>query len=115
MSEDAGLDMAMVESLQGLLGPKFTELVEAFVSDGARRMDKLKQAAEGPDLEQIRSEAHGLKGSCRNLGANALADVCADIEDRAHKGDSGNLEQNLASAEQLFADVSQCLTAMLDA
>ncbi|WP_096084558.1 Hpt domain-containing protein [Agaribacterium haliotis] len=109
MSEQMLLDQAMLHQLKDLLGEKFETLVTAFIDDGGKRLERLSLAVTGPEFHIVRAEAHGLKGSCRNIGANALADICADIENAAQKEDASNLAPNLASALQMFADVCEQL------
>ena len=113
MSESNMLDQAMIDSLKDLLGEKFIELVSAFISDCSARLERMQDAVDAPDLSVIRSEAHGIKGSSRNIGANALGDICSIIETKAAKGDDSDLEQNLASAQQHFADVKAALSRMI--
>ena len=105
MSDVQHIDAAMIEQLRELLGERFGELVERFVSDGNRRLQLLQSAVADLNFEVIHAEAHGLKGSSRNLGAGPLGDYCQQLENDGKNKNSPSLEQTLAAVEQEFAAV----------
>lgn len=111
--ETASLDNAMLESLESLLGEKFLLLVTSYLSDCKDRLGRIRSALDPLDLVVIKNEAHGIKGSSRNLGANPLADVCSEVEAQARQGDDTDLEQKVSAIEQLFAAVAVELEARL--
>ncbi|MFL0799190.1 MAG: Hpt domain-containing protein [Agarilytica sp.] len=111
MSDD--VDLENLNMLKDLLGDKFIELIETFISDSAQRIDAIQRALASGDIEQIRHQTHGLKGSCRNLGANPLGDLCQVMETQAHEGQLTDGEQQLAAIEQKLAAVNGALKSLL--
>lgn len=109
MTLDNKVDAGMLSQLQELLGTRFGELVDRFIGDGSRRMELLRTAVVEKDYEAIHAQAHGLKGSSRNMGANGLGDICGDLEERGRTSDGDNLPALFAALEQEFAAVCQCL------
>ncbi len=109
----AVLDQDMLQGLKTLLGDKFTQLVDAYISDGEARLQRLQSALETTDLGVIKDEAHGIKGSSRNIGANPLAEICEDIEAQARKGDATDMEQKISAVQQGFAAVCRELQALI--
>lgn len=107
------VDATMLSSLKELLGDKFNQLITVYIQDSTDRFDRLKSAWESQDLLIIKDEAHGIKGSSRNIGANSLADICAEIETLARAGQSDGFEQKISAAEQVFAAVSEELKTYL--
>ena len=105
----ARLDTQMLTQLQELLGARFPELVQRFEDDGARRLALLHVAVDDLDFEAIHAEAHGLKGSSRNMGANTLGDLCAEIEERGRTQDPLDLTVLRKGCEQEFKAVCQLL------
>lgn len=99
------VDTAMLGQLQELLGARFCELVDRYSSDGSRRIELLRQAIAAGDLDTVHAEAHGLKGSSRNVGANALGDLCAELEEKGRNCDDEGLGALFAAVEQEFAAV----------
>lgn len=92
------INQVIVAELKELLQEGFPILVERFVDDGEVRLAKMNAAIAVNDSETLYAEAHGLKGSSRNVGADDLAKQCAMLE---HMGQ----QQNLADAATTFAAV----------
>jgi len=79
----------MIAELKDILADDFNTLVDSFVEDAQRRLRKLKEGIAASDSDMIRTEAHSLKGSSLNLGAQLLPELCSQME---NKGKSGDLE-----------------------
>lgn len=110
MSSEQHIDSAMIQQLRELLEDRFGELVARFVSDGQRRINLLKEAMEGRQFDVIFAEAHGLKGSSRNVGAGPLGDLCAKLEAQGKVAcPADDMEQLFAAIEQEFAAVCSAL------
>lgn len=99
------IDGVMLAQLQELLGERFAELVERFVSDGNRRLELLRVAVPAQNFDVIHAEAHGLKGSSRNVGANDLGEVCGVLEQRGRDANPSDIDTLFVSVEQEFAAV----------
>lgn len=110
-SDQDKIDQAMLEQLQELLGERFAELVDRFVGDGNKRMALLRSAVPARDYDVIHAEAHGLKGSSRNIGANTLGTLCGDLEHLGRVGEDQDIETLFAALEQEFAAVCQILAS----
>ena len=105
MATSARIDAAMMSQLQELLGDRFGELVERFIQDGERRLSLLRSAVVQPDFDVVHAEAHGLKGSSRNIGANDLGGLCGDLEQLGKERSAVNMSTVFAAVEQEFAAV----------
>lgn len=99
------VDLAMLENLKTILEERFNLLLSTYISDSENRRERLRQAIENHDFLSIRHEAHGLKGSSRNIGANNFADICAIVEAQATHEDDTGLQQNFAAIENRLAAV----------
>ncbi len=91
----------------GMGDPSFTaELIDIMLEDGYSRVHMLRQAFDAQEMESVGKLAHSLKGAALNVGANALADLCASIDDTARNlrvlVEAGRIE----ALEQEFAHVS---------
>jgi len=109
MSAQNRIDRVMMNQLKELLDDRFNELLERFVEDSSKRLGLLKDAVPSRNYKVIHSEAHGLKGSCRNLGANPLGDLCSQLEDQGKSESDKGLESLFAAVEQEFAGVLDAL------
>src|SRR5262249_10550268 len=58
----------------------FDEIVDLFAEEGARRLASIRDALRDGRVESLHAEAHKLHGTCRNIGALRMAEVCAKIE-----------------------------------
>lgn len=105
MANAAKIDTAMTAQLKDLLGDRFGELVDRFIQDGERRMGLLRQAVAAQDFVVVHAEAHGLKGSSRNIGANTLGTYCGELEQVGKEHRAAAMPTLLAAVEQEFAAV----------
>jgi len=108
------LDITILDSLRELLENKFAELIGTFKTDSARRIALIENAIAEQNFNVISQEAHGLKGSCRNLGANSLALVCDQMEQDANAGDGSQMEQLFSAIEQQFAAVAAAMDDLVE-
>ncbi|WP_045860414.1 Hpt domain-containing protein [Teredinibacter purpureus] len=114
MSElNVDIDLPMLESLRDLLGEKFPELIRTYNEDCAARISRMGIALENHDFVQINHEAHGVKGSSRNMGANSLALLCDQMETKAKVEDAVAMPQIFSAIEQEFAATAQQLNNLL--
>ena len=79
--ESATLDRAVLKNLSTLSDDiEFMhDLIHGFLFDTERLIEKIGQAVEADDIEQILDLVHALKGSARSIGATALADQAHHI------------------------------------
>ncbi|WP_328469645.1 Hpt domain-containing protein [Actinoplanes sp. NBC_00393] len=61
------------------------------------------------DPGPVRDQAHSLKGSAANIGATALAELCASVEDQAR---AGTVADPAATADRVRAEVAGALRAV---
>ena len=112
MSEEI-IDFVTLDSLKELLGDAFGELISTYLEDSAKRVEKLKVAIPEKEFNTVTHEAHGLKGSSRNLGITKLGNVCEKLEHDAKDNIADNFEQYFTAVEQEFAAVSEVLREYL--
>jgi PAS domain S-box-containing protein len=102
LSSASVLDQNVLDKLRGLRQPgepdPVVELIDLFLEDMPKHTRKMEEALKREDAAGLKSAAHSLKGSSRNMGALRLGQLCADLETQAKEG-------NLTQAPQLFADI----------
>jgi PAS domain S-box-containing protein len=76
------------------------ELFDLFKEDSPRHLDKLHQAVERNDSEEVASEAHMLKGMLSNLSAKPAAAAAASLERLAHEGKTVEFAASFAALEK---------------
>jgi signal transduction histidine kinase/CheY-like chemotaxis protein/HPt (histidine-containing phosphotransfer) domain-containing protein len=75
---------------------------EQFEADVQALRQELSEAAKIGKAEQLKDSAHGLKGLCRTLGLNRLADACKHIETLSLSAGSPDWSPVLTDLETAF-------------
>ena len=87
------------------------ELIASFETDTASRFERLHESFLRRDAARVKAEAHSMRGSSRQMGAEALADLCQALEGGAPAMNWPELECQAKQAEACFAEV---LSAMAE-
>ena len=74
---DTHLDRDVLKALQEVMEDEYPTLLETFLADSEKRLSLLLKAG---DAETLGATAHSLKGSCSNMGAIRLAELCHELE-----------------------------------
>jgi two-component system, sensor histidine kinase and response regulator len=90
-------------------------LIEIFLETAPRDIEKAATALRGSDATELEEAAHKLKGSCGNLGAARLRDLCQQLEKLGREGSLQAAPELLASVEDEFGRVRTELVAALNA
>jgi HPt (histidine-containing phosphotransfer) domain-containing protein len=85
------------------------DVVSLFLSDGAFRLETLRDAITADRSEEIQNSAHSLRGSALNLGATHLAKLLRTVEEAARQGDTATASKHINSITEEFDRVSQAL------
>ena len=87
------------------------ELVQMFKDEGSPALGRMTTAAEMHDPEELRREAHALRGAAANFGAQPLNDLCQQIENEARAGDFSNTTSLLQKVREEYFRVENALQA----
>jgi histidine phosphotransfer protein HptB len=109
MVDEASLSEKMLGELRELLADNFNELINRYVTDSQTRFELLQKAVAELDFKTIHFEAHGIKGSSRNMGANLLAEIMGELEALGYAQNSQNLESLFTAAQLEFIRVVEGL------
>ncbi|HEX6862472.1 MAG TPA: ATP-binding protein [Thermoanaerobaculia bacterium] len=91
-------DLARLEEAAGK--PLVRTVVETFLTEMPRRLERLRDALGRADAEKLAFAAHSLKGSCGQIGALRLATLSAELETAGRQG-------RLEAAPALLADLDR--------
>ncbi|WIM98836.1 Hpt domain-containing protein [Actinoplanes oblitus] len=85
-------------------------LLRNFAARTPDAVDQVTASLENAaDLGVLRDQAHALKGSAGNIGAAALATLCATVEDQAR---AGKLTDPVSMAGRIRAEAAGALRAV---
>jgi HPt (histidine-containing phosphotransfer) domain-containing protein len=62
-------------------------LIDLFLSELPNYENELKQAITTKDSDALYLAAHKFRGSCSNLGATAMVELCKELETLGRNGD----------------------------
>jgi len=97
------LDYNVLALLQDVMEDGYPLLLDTFLSDSEGRLNSLHQAALAQDAEALRRAAHSFKGSCGNMGAPLLAELCRQLEELGRAGELSGAPALLEQAVREFS------------
>ncbi len=92
---------------------ELARLIELFAASAPASIATMKRAVGESNAAELSMAAHTLKGSCGNFGASALAELCAQIEQAADRGDLDRTGELVASAEKELGRLIEALQSHL--
>lgn len=105
MAHEASLNAEMLNELRELLAENFNELINRYIADSHMRFNTLQLAIAQLDFKVIYYEAHGIKGSSRNMGANTLAEIMGRLEALGQEQSAQNLSEIFSDAQAEYSKV----------
>ena len=103
------LDQEIMAELQLIMEDDLPKLINSFKHNSRKLINELSECLVNADQEGFVMRIHSLKGSCRNIGAAKLGDVCQQIETAAR---ADQFNTSLSDLEQLKTELSQVEQAL---
>lgn len=97
---DIHLDRDVLSALQEVMEEEYPMLLDTFLADSDARMRQLHKTRDADTLGAI---AHSFKGSCSNMGAIRLAQLCNKLEQRSKQKSQEGIEQLVDEIDGEFA------------
>ena len=114
-TEPTILDPAALERLEEWGGPGLTkEIVQLFLAHGPVRMDQIRGALDGDDLEAPERGAHSLKSSAANVGAHHVHRVASEVELAASDGDLQRVRELIPDLDEAYAEATRELEMIVE-
>jgi two-component system, sensor histidine kinase and response regulator len=103
---DALIDEGRMRSFRDDYADIADQLLDLFLSSTPPLIDELHAAVDAGDRDELRRAAHKLKGSCQNIGATFMADLCRMIEtaESGHRETVAELGAALQPTEAAIRD-----------
>lgn len=99
------IDSSVIETLKELGDDEFfLELVDLFTSQSTTLVSEIVLAVKEKDSVKLSQSAHKFKGSCLNLGATSLGDLCKKLELKGKSGDLSETEELASKLEPLYLE-----------
>lgn len=112
-SEDTSvIDPSALKEMFGDDDETFKEILLDFVEPSLDIVQEIKDGYEARDAQAIGAAGHKLKSSSRAVGANALADLCAELEVVGKGDDWEGIEASLQKLDPLMEQVTNYIKAL---
>lgn len=85
------------------------DLLEIFLDDTPHQISALYEAVENNRAEDIRLQAHTIKGSAANIGAPALKEAALNMENSGRDGDTSNAVSLFLAVKKEYARLEAVL------
>ena len=113
MTDKPHLDEEALAELQDVMEDEFEVLIQTYISDSRERIAALKRALEHNDVDTFTKAAHSFKGSCINIGAPRLGELCLRAEKAGKSGNLAGGDDMISAIEGEFRTVSEMLGELL--
>lgn len=111
------LDPAVIDNLRQLTPAGepdvLAEVLELFLQDVPRRIATIRGASAVGDAAELYKTAHSLKGSAGNIGAQALFEVCRQLDDKGRAGDLTDANRLVDALDAEFKRVEVAIRQLL--
>jgi HPt (histidine-containing phosphotransfer) domain-containing protein len=108
------IDEAALERLEEWGGPSLSnEIVRLFLDHGPTRMDQIRGAIDGEDLDVPERGAHSLKSSAANVGARHVQEAASELELAASGGDLQRFRGLIPNLEAAYAQAAEQLAVLV--
>lgn len=101
MTAPTGIDPAPLDRIRQAGGDALAEkILGLFLHHGPLRLDTAREAAATGDADALERSTHSLKSSAAQMGAERLAEICRELEERARKGEMAGTSTLVTSADE---------------
>jgi len=110
--DPASLDS--IRSLRGVGGEKMVrEVVDLYLESSSSLVKDLCSGLSQGDAEAVRQDAHALKSSSQNVGANALATLSQKLEEMGRSGELEDTDRYKVELDKLYPITVLALKAVV--
>jgi HPt (histidine-containing phosphotransfer) domain-containing protein len=104
-----------LQELRGLAAEGEPDMVEQllrmFLLETPGRIQNIRGSVVAGNARGVLQTAHLLKGTCRQLGVTAMAEICQELEARGQSGDLEECEVVIGRIERAFRETKELLQA----
>ena len=109
----AAVDISVLKSLVGDDMDTVREFLAEFLHSARTQAAEIIASCEAHDTDAVGAVAHKLKASSRSVGALALGDLCAELEDAGRAGRGSEIVERRERFELAMTAVDRCIVETL--
>ena len=107
------LDASVLQSLRELGGDDFlAEVIDTFRVEAPNLLATLRRSLVQADADELRRAAHTLKSNGATFGAEAFAELCRELEERARNGELDGATELTDRIEAEYGRLEEALAAL---
>ncbi|HVQ28742.1 MAG TPA: response regulator, partial [Vicinamibacteria bacterium] len=112
LADDGAVDDTVLDQLLAIDegGGLLTEVIDTFLRIAPVRLATLARTAERKDAAGLERAAHSFLGSCANLGARRMAEICGAMEVAARAGSTDGALGHVDRLKAEYVGVKKALT-----
>ena len=104
------IDQDVIDSLTEIGDKEFlVELIDIFLSQSKGLIQEIIKAVGECNASDLMKSSHKLKGSCLNLGANDLGNICHQLEAKGKENDFSNIAQIIQPLDSVYQQTCEAL------
>ena len=89
------------------------KVLSMFIEQGEQQMEEIKAALAANQIQELGSQAHKLKGSALNIGAEELAETCRQMEMKGRENDGSGMKELVEKLIRDFESAKKALSEYL--
>lgn len=113
MVDTPHLDEEALAELRDVMDEEFELLIQTYLKDSSERIANLKTALKEGEADSFAKTAHSFKGSCINIGAPRLGELCQQAEKAGQGERLSDAGPVLDAIEAEFQQVTDGLHALM--
>jgi len=107
------LDLNNLNMLKEIIGNELKDVLNLYMQSTPDNILMLREAVATSTISTVQLQAHTLKGSSANIGANQLSMLSAELEQKAKNGDTDSMPGLLSKIESENQAVTKALNAYM--
>ncbi|MEO8524669.1 MAG: Hpt domain-containing protein [Caldimonas sp.] len=107
------VDVSVLKSLVGDDMETVREFLSEFLVSAHQQAAEIVTSCHADDSRRVGAIAHKLKASSRSVGALALGDLCAELENACRAGGKAELAERCVRFEASMREVQSCIVDVL--
>jgi len=108
------MDVSVLEALVGDDPAIVNEFLTDYLASSRDNMEEMHAVLAAGDARQVGSLAHKLKSSSRAVGALALGDLCAELENLGKTEDLDAIAKTMVKFDACLAEVEAAISRILE-
>lgn len=104
------VDTSNLDMLKDIIGEGLIEILDIYLETTPDIICKLQEAIATQSISAVKLQAHALKGSSANVGANQLSVISAELEQKALNSEIDHFPELFSKIENESEAVVSALT-----